>query len=343
MRGVNGCGPGEWSETTVGMFTVLPEQPNKPIAVYVNSATSITLVVKKPREREGAKPVTHFVVEYHTENNRRMTEKVFSIDSLEMETINGMDAFKINLNCGAASTYFVQISHRNQDGDSLSCEDTIRVDTIPPGEPVGLTVVHTTTHTIIIEWSKPETSEYMVDHYEVQWGRIGHITETKTTKKCYAVFRNLNTWTEYLFKVRAVNKMGYGSMSIETRAATDSMTAKVAKAIGAGAATGAVATVVSPFSSVITGVAAGAGAGAAAAESVEDKGKGAEVAAGAAAGIGGGVAGFALGLLATPFVFVASPFIGTATGISAVVTTDEEELEDYLQKYPDDSDDDKDH
>ena len=341
--GVNGRGPGDWSETTVGTFTVLPKQPHKPIAVYVNSSTSITLVVKKPGEREGAKPVTHFVVEFHTETNREMTRKVFSIDNLEMVPINGMDAFKIDLNCGAASTYFVQISHRNQDGDSLPCEDTIIIDKIPPGEPVGLTVVHTTTHTIIIEWSKPETSEYMVDHYEVQWGRIGHITETKTTKKCYAVFRNLNTWTEYLFKVRAVNKMGYGSMSIETRAATDSMTFKVAKAIGAGAATGAVAIVVSPFSSVITGVAAGAGAGAAAAESVEDKGKGAEVAAGAAAGIGGGVAGFALGLLATPFVFVASPFIGTATGISAVVTTDEEELEDYLQKYPDDSDDDKDH
>ena len=132
VRGVNGRGPGEWSETTVGTFTVLPEQPQKPIAVYINSSTSITLVVKKPGEREGAKPVTHFVVEYHTENNRTMTKKGFSIDNLEMVQINGMDAFKIDLNCDAASTYFVQISHRNKDGDSLPCEDTIQVDRIPP-------------------------------------------------------------------------------------------------------------------------------------------------------------------------------------------------------------------
>ena len=342
VRGVNGCGPGEWSETTVGTFTVLPEQPNKPIAVYINSSTSITMVVKKPVGREGAKPVTHFVVEYHTENNRGMTEKVFSVDNLETVPINGMDAFEIILNCDAASTYFVQISHRNEDGDSLPCEDTIRVDTIPPGEPVGLTVVHTTTHTIIIEWSKPETSEYMVDHYEVQWGRNGHITETKTTKNCHAVFKNLDTFRGYLFKVKAVNKMGYGSRSIEIKAETKSMTAKVAKALGIGAATGAVTTVVSPFSSVATGVAAGAGAGAAAAESVEDKGKGAEVAAGTAAGIAGGIAGFALGLLATPIMIVASPFIGTATGISATVALDEAELDAYLLMYPDDSDDDKD-
>ena len=338
VRGVNKCGPGDWSETTVGTFTVLPKQPHKPIAVYVNSSTSITLVVKKPGDREGAKPVTHFVVEYHIENNRGMTKNVFPIDNRQMVQINGMDAFKINLNCGAASTYFVQISHRNQDGDSLPCEDTIRVDKIPPGEPVGLTVVHTTTHTIIIEWSKPETNEYMVDHYKVQWGRNGHITETKTTKKCYAVFRNLETWKEYLFKVRAVNKMGYESRSIEIREETDSMTAKVAKVIGAGAATGAATTVMSPFSSVITGVAAGVGVGALAVESVEDKGNGAKVAAGTAAGIGGGVAGFAVGLLATPFTIVLSPFLGTATGISTLISYKEKELEYYLDQYPDDSD-----
>ena len=339
VRGVNGRGPGEWSETTVGTFTVLPEQPHKPIAVYINSATSITLVVKRPVGREGAKPVTHFVVEYHTENNRGMTKKVFSVENLEKVQTNGMDAFEIDMNCGAASTYFVQISHRNKDGDSLPCEDTIRVDKIPPGEPVELTVVHTTTRTIIIEWSEPETNEYMVDHYEVQWGRNGNIKKKRTTPRCYTVFRQLQTNKKYLFKVRAVNKMGYGSEFIEIEAETKSMAGKVAKALGAGAATGAATTVMSPFSAVITGVAAGAGAGAAAAESVEDKGKGAEVAAGAAAGIGGGVAGFALGLLATPFVIVASPFVGTATGISAVVGGDAVELNEFLEQYPDDSKD----
>ena len=267
VRGVNRRGPGEWSETTVGMFTVLPEQPHKPIAVYVNSATSITLVVKKPVGREGAKPVTHFVVEYHTENNSEMSQKVFSIHNLEMEPINGMEAFKIDLNCDAASTYFVQISHRNKDGDSLPCEDTIRVDTIPPGEPVGLTVVHTTTRTIIIEWSKPETSEYMLDHYKVQWGRNGHTTKIKTTKKCYAVFRNLETWKEYLFKVRAVNKMGYGSVSIEIRAETKSMTRKVAIVLGTGAAIGAASLAMSPFSYAIAGGVMGGEARRAAAES----------------------------------------------------------------------------
>ena len=333
VRGVNGRGPGEWSETAVGMFTVLPEQPHKPIAVYVNSATSITLVVKKPVGREGAKPVTLFVVEYHTENNREMTRRIFPVDNLEMVRINGMDTFKINLNCDTASIYFVQISHSNKDGDSLPCEDTIIVDRIPPGEPVGLTVVHTTTHTIIIEWSKPETNEYMVDHYKVQWGRNGHITKTKTTKKCYAVFRKLETRREYLFKVKAVNKMGYGSESIEIRAKTQSMTAKVAMALIMGAAWGALSIGSIPYSPAIAATAAGVGAGMAAAERVQNKGKAAEVAAGTAAGIAGGIAG----LLATPIVIVASPFVGTAAGITSVISDDEDRLEHYLDRYPDDS------
>ena len=339
VRGVNGCGPGEWSETTVGTFTILPEQPRKPLAVYVNSYNSVTLVVEKPVEREGTKPVSHFVVEYHNETNQGMTKRVFSVDTLH--TVKEGKAFKIDLNwrIAAANTYNVQISHRNKDGDSHPCEDVIKVNRIPPGEPVGLELVHTTTRTIIIEWSKPKTSSYVVDHYEVQWGRNGNIEKKRTTPRCYAVFRQLQTNKKYLFKVRAVNKMGYGSEFIEIDAETKSMAGKVAKALGAGAATGAATTVMSPFSAVITGVAAGAGAGAAAAESVEDKGKGAEVAAGAAAGIGGGVAGFALGLLITPFVIVASPFVGTATGISAVVGGDEAELNEFLEKYPDDSKD----
>ena len=308
VRGVNGRGPGKWSETTVGMFTVLPEQPHKPIAVYVNSATSITLVMKKPEGREGAKPVTDFVVEYHTENNRGMTRRIFPVDNLEMVQMNGMEAFKIDLNCDAASTYFVQISHRNKDGDSLPCEDTIRVDTIPPGEPVGLTVVHTTTRTIIIEWSEPETSRYiMVDHYEVKWGRNGHITETKTTKKCYTVFRNLETFKEYLFKVKAVNKMGYRSQSIEIRAETKSMTAKVGKVAGRGALAGAALTGLSLLTPVFLGAEHG-------------------------------IVGFAGGVLITPVYVVVFPFLGTALGIASRIEEDEKILEHYLKKYPDDSD-----
>ena len=69
VRGVNGCGPGEWSESAVGKFTILPEQPQKPLAVHANSSTSIALVMEKPLERDGAKPVTHFVVEYHTDED----------------------------------------------------------------------------------------------------------------------------------------------------------------------------------------------------------------------------------------------------------------------------------
>ena len=221
VRGVNGRGPGEWSECTVGKITILPKKPRKPLAALVNSPTSVTLVVEKPAKQEHVKPVTHFVVGYHSNKETRLTKKVFSINQLEEVE----DAVKIDLSwcVDNVSMYNVEVCHRNEDGDSLPCEDTIRVDRIPPGEPVGLTVVYTTTHTIIIEWSEPETSGYVLDHYEVQWERNGDSTETKKTKKCYAVFRNLETYSQYFFKVRAVNKNGYESAYIEISAETRSM------------------------------------------------------------------------------------------------------------------------
>ena len=64
-------------------------------------------------------------------------------------------------------------------------QDSFKTDQIPPGEPVGLTVVYQGTRTIIVEWNKPEASLHVLDHYEVQWGRNGVTKESKTTKKCY--------------------------------------------------------------------------------------------------------------------------------------------------------------
>ena len=71
---------------------------------------------------------------------------------------------------------------------------------------------------------------------------------------------------------------------------------------------------------------------------VQNKGKVAQVAAGTAAGIAGGISGFALGLLATPIAIVASPFVGTATGIFLAINDDEDILELYLEHYSEDSD-----
>ena len=236
-------------------------------------------------------------------------------------------------------TYHVKISLKNTDGVSKVYQDDIITGDISPSEPVEPVdsdpVVYTNTCTIIIKWNEPETNVYVVHHYEVHWGKLRNITKIRKTKKCSAVFRELESWKKYLFKVRAVSRTGMETEFIEINAETDSKAGKVAKLIGAGATGGAVATVASPFTAVLAGL----GAGAAAADSTEDKGKAAEVAASTAAGIRGGVAGVALGLLATPFVILASPFVGTATGIATRIGTEEDVLEEYLKQYPDDSKD----
>ena len=136
-----------------------------------------------------------------------------------------------------------------------------------------------------------------------------------------------------------MSRTGNKTEFLEIDAVTNSKVGNIAKAIGVGATGGAAATLASPFTAVVTGVVAGVGAGVAAADRTEDKGKAAELAAGTAAGIGGGVAGVALGLLATPFVLVASPFVGTAKGITKRMDSQKDVLDKYLKEYPDDSED----
>ena len=223
VRGVNGCGPGEWSESAVGKFTVLPEQPRKPLAVHFNSSASIVLVMEKPIKRDGARPVTHFVVEYHTDADKRCIKKVFPVNNLEALTFEGKKAVKINLNnrfINTALTYHVLIIHRNEDGDSLPCVDCIETDNIPPDVPVGLKVTYRATCGILIEWKK--TNACIVDHYEVHWEINKQTVVVEVTENCYAVKQSLDHDTNYLIKVRAVNKKSKKSEFTEVRAKTKS-------------------------------------------------------------------------------------------------------------------------
>ena len=241
VRGVNGRGPGEWSESAVGSLTSLPEQPQEPLAVHVNSHNNVSLIVEKPTEREDLKPVTHFVVEYHTPIDTEWTKQVFLVNKLDGLLFNGRSAVIINLEwyVDSASTYHVQISHRNEDGDSLPRECTIKTDKIPPGEPEELSVVFQNTETIMIKWKKPKTNAYTVDHYKVHWGMNEHTMEAKTTKKCYAVIRFLKPGRRYLFKVRAVNKESCIGNFTEISAKTSSMISTVAIEVVAASILGA--------------------------------------------------------------------------------------------------------
>ena len=231
VRGINGCGPGEWSESAFGAFTILPKQPRKPLAVYANSSSSVTLVVENPMERECAKPITDFVIKYicMTDKSNEWTEKVFPVTKLEEVQIGTKKGVKIDLNwCVAPDySYYVQASHRNKDGNSLPCEYTIRTEIIPPGEPVGLTVEMQTRNAIVIRWKEPETSLYPLGHYEVHWGRNGYMTEIKMVKQTFAVIRNLQSDTSYTIKVRAASKRfcrsEFSEISIKTKSVTDTV------------------------------------------------------------------------------------------------------------------------
>ena len=349
IRGVNGRGPGELSKCAVGKFTILPSPPQKPLAIHANSSNSVSLLMEKPPEERGVKPVTRYVVEYHRLEETEHGKQEFAIKNLEELTFKGRNAYEIdlkwNIDTDPMPTYHVKISLKNTDGFSEVYQDDIITGDISPSEPVMAAdgsdpVVYTNTDTIIIKWNEPETNAYVVDHYEVHWEKLRNITKIRKTKNCYAVFRELESWQEYLFKVRAVSRTRMKTEFIEINAETNSKAGKVAKVIGAGAAGGLWVTVASPFTAVITGVAGVVGVGTDVAKSTEDKGKAAVVVASTVAGIGGGIVGLAFGLLITPFTIVASPFVGVVAGIVERRGNENRDLESHLEQYPDSTIDD---
>ena len=89
---------------------------------------------------------------------------------------------------------------------------------------MGLTVEMRTRNAIVIEWKKPETSLYLLDHYEVHWGRNGYVTEIKMVKQTFAVIRNIQSDTSYTIKVRAANRRfcrsEFSEISVKTKSVT---------------------------------------------------------------------------------------------------------------------------
>ena len=187
----------------------------------------ITFFPKRILE-QAAKWVSSIEFLYQCVANTRWTKKAFPVNELNGISFNGRSAWVVNLKwfVDIAPTYHIQISHRNEDGDSPPRECTIKTSKIPPGEPVGPSVAFRNTDTIILKWIKPEMNAYAVDHYKVQWEGKEKKMEAKTTKKCYAVIRNLKSGRRCLFKVRAVNKESCKGKFTEINAKTLSMTGK---------------------------------------------------------------------------------------------------------------------
>ena len=326
VRGINSCGPGEWSQSTVCRYKECPpRQPPKPFA-QVDSPTSITLILDSPIQRHGEEPVSNIVVEFCDANATQWTVKKFPMNPEK-------DTRKFRIDPLSPDTkYHFRVKWVNSVGNSKPSEMLDVTTAVPiPGPPVEVRVSSKrTTNTLKLRWKNPLTNAGFVDHYDIEIYKKSNFFKSEEVKgwKESFKFTDLESGTSYSFRLQAVNKEGNSSeWTSYIKGETRAKGAKVAKAIAAGIGAGVGGTIGAPLIGAVGG---GMLAGSEAAEAADSKGG--KVAAATAAAVGGG-AGMAI--LCT----LGAPFVGTATGIMAGMAVMDENLSEQSsdEEKPDDA------
>ena len=235
VRGVNGRGPGEWSESTVCRFRKCPPEQPQPPSNRIDSPTSATVFVAMPELDSNEDPVTNIVVEYCDGNSTEWCKRYSTAD--RTRSIN-----EVNLNTLAPdTTYQFRAKLRNRCGISPpSAATVVQTKVAVPGEPHGLRVSSKRTDEMIkIRWNEPRLNPHSVDHYEIECRRKGVWMQTNTSTKMSVKFKNLKSNTKYTFRVRAVNREScFSEWTDEFAAETKMRGARKAAAVAAGIGVG---------------------------------------------------------------------------------------------------------
>lgn len=295
VRGINGEGPGNWSEEQIFRFkTGPPSKPKKP-KIKVLSPTKVSITTTRPsKNEERGSAVTHCKVEYTPKmngNDLTWNNLKFSIKQQKEPDVK----FDIG-SLIADTTYHFRIKMINDSGESASSDpvDVITTQFIP-GPPHNLRIsTKRTSTTIKLRWEKPTRNPQAALKYNVQMRRkkkhewIHHATVYKKSAK----ITSLKTDTKYCFRVETVNNKGeagvWSEIEAETRLGVFGRTVGTVGAVVGGTLGGPVLGAV----------------GGGAISSRKKEGKAARV-----AGTGGAVAGALIGT-------VGAPIMGGLTGVA---------------------------
>uniref|UniRef100_A0A1X7U444 Fibronectin type-III domain-containing protein n=1 Tax=Amphimedon queenslandica TaxID=400682 RepID=A0A1X7U444_AMPQE len=294
VRGVNGRGPGEWSEKTIARFKMAPpKRPDKPGVIPSYTDAKISVRIPGLKEANGT-PVEKITVQYcEYDNSGNWEAETLTIPKKESQHIHEFVMHDLSPN----TRYFFRVILINETGESVPSESVdITTDVPIPGEPTNIRPSsYFTSDMIKIRWNPPIEYPEFVDHYEVQYKRrkdeLDSSEEYKVTQttKLSAKVLNLKSDTWYVFYVKAVNKNGkFGGIA---RVEAETRWKKAAKAV------------LSPFAFIggtLGGPVLGAlGEGLFATKNADTK-------AGSVAGaVGGAVGGCILGTIGAPVIGIA--------------------------------------
>ena len=228
IRGINGRGPGEWSDATIARYkTAPPNRHEKPKVTPGYTDATIHVLVPGFKEANGA-PVSHIMVRYCEicvySNSTTWTFCIFCIEQQESQhshtvTVPDLSPYTRYLFC------IVLVNEYGRSAPSESAEATTNIPI--PGKPTNIRQSSYYTSSVLkIRWNPPEEYAQFVDHYKVEYKKkkdefdTRHEFEAIETEKLSATARELSFDTAYAFYVRAVNKNGECSAKVRIEAET---------------------------------------------------------------------------------------------------------------------------
>ena len=312
VRGVNGAGPGDWSEAFLFRFLQSPPAKPQEPSLSAVSPTQIAVAVQMLSVKdECGSPVTSCRIEYTEVDNENATSwnsETFCAeaqsDTLHVKkfTLDGLKPYK---------RYGVRVVMINEIGES-PCSFTKHActDCLVPGPPINVRISSKRTcKEVKVRWDKPNEKALGVKAYQVQfrkkydkeWGTHATVGEDQLSHKV----RNLKTDTKYHFRVKSLNINSEGNFSELVEGKTR------CGAFGRTVATGA-AFAGGTIGGPIVGATGVGCMSALAAKKGPDSGSG-KTAAAIAAGIAGGVAGLFLGTIGAPIVGASTAIVVNKT------------------------------
>lgn len=217
--GVNGAGPGEWSDAVLFRFkTGPPNKPKKP-SVLILSPTEVSVTVKRLAEDdENGSHVAYCKVEYtdgYDHDWKHLEARLTDQDvKIAIHNLTPNTAYKFR-------TRMINNSRESVPSDSI----TIVTTQLIPGPPQNLRISTKRTDTSIkLRWEKPDKNPQAVSQYRVQKHPSNQVQweDYETVDKLSCKITGLKTDTKYTLRVKSVNNKGQSGnwsdeISTETR------------------------------------------------------------------------------------------------------------------------------
>ena len=221
VAAVNGIGTGGWSNvltaTTIGVATA----PSQVTGLTTGAITSASVVLTWSVPASGGSPITDYLVQYSSNGGSSYSTFAHG-NTTTTETVTGLTT---------GTPYLFKVSAINAIGTGTASTTASATTAAPPTAPAqvtGLTVGTITNTSVALSWTAPSNGGATITDYKIEYSSNGgssYSTFAHGSSATSDTVTGLTLSTAYLFRVSALNSVGYGTASTTASATTTSTAA----------------------------------------------------------------------------------------------------------------------